>query len=90
MPERETLPMISFDSVFRLLHLADPHPLTEAALRTQLSSSMGNRPIGDGELADALRRLEARRFAVASRNDDNDPLWQLTIDGRTEAKTRFR
>jgi DNA-binding PadR family transcriptional regulator len=82
--------MITSDSVFRLLHLSDPHPLPELTLRTELSSVLGGRAIGASELADVLRRLESRRFVTSALNLDNDKLWSLTTEGRTEAASRFR
>lgn len=81
--------MISSDSVFRLIHLSDPHSLPEITLRNELSISLGGRAIGASELADVLRRLEARKYIVSSLNDDQDKLWSLTTDGRTEAQRRF-
>lgn len=82
--------MISTNTVFEQLYLADPYGLTEPALITQVRSALGGRPVGNAELTEALGRLEARRFIVSARNDDSDLLWSLTTEGRTEAQHRFR
>ncbi len=82
--------MIPSDIVFQQLHLADPYGATEEALRVTVSGSLAGRPVGNSELSDALRRLEARRFATSTRNDDSDLIWSLTTEGRTEAQRRFR
>lgn len=82
--------MISSPEVLRALWQCDPYGITEPALRSQLSEALGGRTIGNGELTEALGRLAARRFAVQSRNDDQDPIWALTPDGRAEAERRFR
>jgi len=82
--------MISSTHVLEALFTTDPFPMTEPVLRTQLSEALGSRPIGNGELTEALQRLAARRFVVSCRNDDSDPLWGLTPEGRTEANHRYR
>ncbi len=82
--------MISSPEVLRALWQCDPFGITEPALRSQLSEALGGRTIGNGELAEALGRLQTRHWAVQSRNDDQDPVWSLTPDGRTEAAQRFK
>ena len=82
--------MISTAHVLEALFTTDPFAMTEPVLRIQLSEALGSRPIGNGELTDALQRLVARRFVMQTRNGDGDPLWALTPDGRTEAQNRFR
>jgi hypothetical protein len=82
--------MISSLLVLEMLALSDPWPITEPVLRIQLCSKMGGRPIGNAELSEPLDRLAARRWVVQTRNEDGDPLWGLTADGRTEAQKRIR
>ena len=82
--------MIASPEVLHALWQSDPFGITEPARRSQLSEALGGRTIGNGELTEALGRLVIRRFAVQSRNDDGDPVWSLTPDGRTEAQRRFR
>jgi hypothetical protein len=81
--------MLSTNTVFEQLYLADPYGITEAALVTQVRSALGGRPVGNAELTEALGRLEVRRFIVSARNDDQDVVWSLTTEGRTEATHRF-
>ena len=82
--------MLQTNTVFEQLFNADPYGLTETALATQVRSALGGRPVGNAELSEALGRLEVRRFIASTRNDDNDVVWSLTTEGRTEARIRFR
>lgn len=81
--------MLSTNTVFRRLYLADPYALTEQALRTELSTESGGRPVGAADLATALSTLKRNGHAVDTLNDDQDTLWSLTAAGRTEAIRRF-
>lgn len=82
--------MLSSNTVFRRLYLADPFALTEQALRTELSAEAGSRPIGTADLSEALKTLERLGHATARLDDDSNTLWSLTPAGRTEAARRFR
>jgi DNA-binding PadR family transcriptional regulator len=82
--------MIATADILRLLYQTDPFPLMEPSLRTAISEMSGGRTVGNGELIEALQRLQTRRYVVKTLSDDGDPLWGLTPDGRTEAARRFR
>lgn len=81
--------MLFTNDVFRRLHLAAPFELTEAALRTELSTERGGQPIGAKDLQAVLTVLQARGYATRRLDDDNDTLWSLTATGRAEARVRF-